>query len=375
MLQEMLSLEQSTADSPDPPKNANMFYIRTFMMRVRDIRSVFQAMLHDGYDNNPRIFAWMERIESHDVSDNQYLTLRYCGQSRNKPWDRHVSDIYSKSLKTFLAQFLKTLSMICPDVLSSSSIHTVIMATSTVPLGADILDIREQVLISLFGDSVLNTEVGGKDVIVLTEDDQTLFDALRTNTVADLKRTKPCSSRTLDQLRVYAKEVCHYANENSSTTLGKSSRRMTARTEQMLIDQGTPTCLRDGSAVMVTLGSNLGDDHDDEEESFFKAGGRSADAVSLVYNHFGHWEAGTMRQSYDHGMTHSLAKLHHLPFADVFPWFTKHRDDYKAASQFTCAYMKAVRPMVVSSYGSMVSFPCCIHSCQLLILPSPHSPH
>jgi hypothetical protein len=77
MLESMFALEVNNADSPSPPTLPNNLYGRTFTMRVSDMRNVFQGMLHDGYDRNPRIFACLERIAT--LSDNTYVRLRYCG--------------------------------------------------------------------------------------------------------------------------------------------------------------------------------------------------------------------------------------------------------------------------------------------------------
>lgn len=74
----MLVLKVNNADSPYPPLTANTFYIRTFTFKVEDARAVFQAMLHDGWDSNPNIFAILERLELLNASEQ--VELRYCGQ-------------------------------------------------------------------------------------------------------------------------------------------------------------------------------------------------------------------------------------------------------------------------------------------------------
>jgi hypothetical protein len=353
ILQNMLTLETSSADSPDPAPKSNVFYIRAFTMRVRDIRDVCQGMLHDGYDMNPRIFAWLERIEG--ISDNAYFTLRYCGQSQNKPWDRHVSDIYSKSLKSFLGQFLKTVGMMCSDVLSSATVHVVAKASTKLQLDPEILDLREQTLIALFGDGVLNTEVGGKDIVVLSEEDHTLFLLLGTDTTNLLKSTQSCPTPIRSKLMAYARAVRSYVDAHPTTVAGKAKRTFSQKTERMIYDQGTFSILSDGSAVMVSLGSDIGDTHEEDDSTFFEAGGRAADVVTAVYNHFGYWEAGVLNRPFDVNFTKTLAKAKLLPFVDVFAWFVKHKDDYEAAAEYTALYMKAAKPFVVLSYGSLVS--------------------
>jgi hypothetical protein len=351
MLNRMLSLKINTADSPHPLPGSNNFYIRSFTMRVRDIWDVSQSMLHDGYDMNTRVFSWMERIEALD--GNTYLTLRYCGQSQNRPWDRHVSDIYSKSLKSFMGQFLKTVGMLCPDVLKNATVHTVTKAASTLQLDADYLDLKEQVLIALFGDGVLNTEIGGKNSIILVQEDKDLFTTLNTTTVELLQTTHQCPATLRTKLQQYAKSVRRYVEDNAATTSGKLKNRFSDVTENMLVYQGTPRVLSDGSAVMVSLGSDLGDTHENEEGTFFEAGGRASDAITCIYNHFGQWENSV--SSYDKHMAKDLAKANFFPFADLFPWFLKHSNDYHAAGKFTGQYIEVTKPLIVLTFGSLVS--------------------
>jgi hypothetical protein len=83
MLASMMTLKPSTPESEELPQNTNVIYIRTFMLQVSDLRRVLQGLLHDGHDNNTRIFVWLERIDGE--SDNSYFTLRYLGMSKNRP--------------------------------------------------------------------------------------------------------------------------------------------------------------------------------------------------------------------------------------------------------------------------------------------------
>ena len=180
-LEFMLVIKVNNADSPYPPPTGNTFYIRTFTFKVEDARAVFQAMLHDSWDSNPNIFAILERLELLNASDQ--VELRYCGQvsGHDRPWERHLSDIYKTSLKTWFAQFVKTVGMIAVDALRTSQVHTVEKAHSAAGLSDDVVDLREQILIALFGDSVLNSEFGGKNMMILTKADQDAFDSLKTN--------------------------------------------------------------------------------------------------------------------------------------------------------------------------------------------------
>jgi hypothetical protein len=356
MLNDMLKLEMSTPDSPLPPPNSVLFYVRTFTIKVADLRNVLHAMLHDGYDMNEHIFVWLERID--EMSDIAYMTLRYCGQSKNRPWDRHVSDVYSTSLRSFLGQFLKTIGLICPSVLESARVQVVVHASATfgMPMGPNMQDLNEQVLIALFGDGVLNSEAGGHDTIALTQEDRDIFDALQTRTISALKLARPCSLVTQQELRRYARDVRAYVSRNPTTTKGQSKRhQFSDTTESMLVKQGTPLVLSNDSAAMVTLGSDLGDTHEEDDVPFFEAGGRSADLVTTMYNNFAHWENG-LTAAFDDDTTKNLARKNALPFADLFPWFVKHKNDYMATGQFAVQYMNATKPYVLLTYGVLPTF-------------------
>jgi hypothetical protein len=355
MLSTMLKLQVSDPNSAPVSETSSLFYIREFHVKVQDLKQIFRSMLHDGYDMNPRIFIWMERIEDQNVADSSYLTLRYCGQTKNSPWDRHVSDMYSTSLRSFLGQFYRTAGFACPWVLPEAKVWLVVDASSAAPVAQQHIDLQEQVLIALFGDCVLNTEHGGKDIITMTEDDQEVFASLNTTTIKELTRTKPCPPIMLQNLRDYAKNVRVYVQHNPTTLKGKTTHKFSQATEKMIVQQGAPCVLPDGSAVMVSVGSDLGDTHDDEESTFFEAGGRSADVVTTVYNHLYHWEQG-LSASFDDLSTKNLAKAGQLPFADLFPWFVKHNNDYSDASRLLGQYMNITKPYLVLSYGNLPTF-------------------
>jgi hypothetical protein len=106
---------------------------------------------------------------------------------------------------------------------------------------------------------------------------------------------------------------------------------------------------------MVTVGSDLGEQHDDLEDTFWNAGGRSVESVARVYNFFASWEGPTALETVNHQSTKNLAASGYLPFVDLFPWFTKDDKDCLAASRLLRQYMNTVKPMIVLTYGERVS--------------------
>jgi adenylylsulfate kinase-like enzyme len=179
-----------------------------------------------------------------------------------------------------------------------------------------------------------------------------------------------CPIAVLEQLKKYATSIMKYVTTHPTTTTGSGNtkHKFTNATRDMLVTQGSTVVLSDGSAVMVSVGTDLGDTHEDDDETFWYAGGRSVDAVSTVYNHFGHWEQGVVQASFNARLTRRMARKSCLPFTDVFPWFVKHDNDYSAGSKYLRRYMGIVKPIVVLTYGSLV----CESLFWLLILLTPH---
>ncbi len=166
MLSTLISLEISNADSPKKEDKTSVFYTREFRISTGDMRQIFHSMLHDGFDMNPHIFYWVNRLEDPKTKESDIFTLRYGGQTTDSPWKRHTSGLCNKGLKSFMGHFIRVVGMNCPHVLENARIYTVLgISVPGLPKAQVDLDVQEQVLIALFGDCVLNTQLGGKDMI------------------------------------------------------------------------------------------------------------------------------------------------------------------------------------------------------------------
>jgi hypothetical protein len=351
----LLDLAPSTPDSAQPVKNSVSFYIRSFSMQISDLRYVLDDMMQAGHELGGRVFGWLERLEYLD--NHAYVTLRYCGQTKNRPWDRHVSDIYSTSLSGFLPRFFKTVALYCPEVLSKASVQVVRLAGLEVKLHPAHVNLREQVLIALFGDGVLNAQAGGKDVSKFTEEDRTAFLSLESDTTNLLEaHTQKCPPAMQASIGQYIAQIQSYVETNPSTR-GGVKYAFNDQIKNMLSQQAMPVVLSKSyqCAVMVTIGSDIGELHENHQARFFEAGGRAADAAASCYNHFVHWELG-FGYSYDHTRTKSLVEAQFLPFVNTFPWFKKDELDYPAARDLLAQYLSHTRPLIVLTYGELVSF-------------------
>ncbi|KAH7379386.1 hypothetical protein DE146DRAFT_626241 [Phaeosphaeria sp. MPI-PUGE-AT-0046c] len=325
MLDALIALDEWTADTPAPSTASNLLYLRTFEVSAEVLQDALDVMDKEGYGTHERVQHWQKRLDE-DLNVGEIpavYTLRYCGQTTGSPWERHRGDMYGQ-LKTFFGRFLKVLGQTPEgiEVLKGAKVHTLSDAFQQV--STQTADLREQIIIALFGDGTLNSQAGGKDIITLYREDRDNFDHLQTQTT---------------QLLI---------------TVG--SGQFTDQTEAMILRQATPSVLANGSAVMVTLASDLGEDHEDAEDTFWEAGGRSVDAVSRIYNFFSSWEGPTALESVDANATKNLAANGHLPLVDLFPWFTKVEKDYLKASELLRRYMNKTKPMIVLGYGERQIF-------------------
>jgi hypothetical protein len=332
-----------------------MFYIRTYTIQVGQLKRVLQNMVDDGYGSGDKIPLWLQITD--DMEPKSYVTLRYCGQTKNRPWDRHVADIYATATTGFLARFFRTVGKWCPDVLSHATVETVVRANVDFRQPAKSTDLREQVLIALFGDGTLNVEAGGKDSMNVTNEDHVAFLALGSTNLLDAleKKTAPPSQTIYDGVYSYAKAVRQYVTANPSTT-SDGKYVFSRETEDIIAQQAIPTVLPDSSAVMVALGSDIGELQENQATPFFEGSSRAAGAVVDCYNHFGLWEQD-FDQKFDSNLTKKLARKNHLPFVDLFPWFSKEEKDYPAARKLLTRYMAEVQPLIVLCYGELVSQP------------------
>lgn len=263
-----------------------------------------------------------------------------------------------KGIKSFMGQFNRQLSMVCEDVLKNATIEVMEHATADLSLSKYILDRREQILILLLGDGALNTQIGGKDIIVLKSDDHELFSLVQTRTISAFKKIKqeglsPNALRS--RLGQWSKQVQTYADKHPTTRQGHRKLHIFSDENRITtLKEGFPIVLRDGSAVMVQVGSDIGDLHSEEGGTFWEAQGRSKHAMHHIINHLGYWEAGHLGK-FNGGLAKEMADAFLLPFIDIIPFHVKHKNDYLDATKLTDKYMGLTVPMIVVPYGELVS--------------------
>jgi hypothetical protein len=356
LINTLLALQPSTPDSPKPKPsdNSTKYYIRTYVIQVAHFRTILAELVDDGYGSFDQVPYWLKITDDMDIKSK--ITLRYCGQTKNRPWDRHVADVSSSAESSFIVRFFRLLAKTCPNVLSNTTVQTVTRVSTAFKLLAKDLDLQEQVLIALFGDGTLNIEAGGNASMNVTGDDHAAFTQLRSKNLVKLLQEglQPCSVTLRDAVHQYASAVRKYVRANPSTTDG-TRYEFTGQTENTIALQGTPSVLS-GNAVMITLGSDIGELQANQASAFFEGASRASVAVSDCYNYFALWEQEDgLGQAVDNNLAKSLAHKGMLPFVNLFPWFTKNEKDYPAARKLLGQYLATVQPMVVLTFGELVS--------------------
>jgi hypothetical protein len=264
MLETILPLDEWTSDTPMPSTKSNLLYIRTFQIPVSLLQKVLDEMYEQGFGTHDRIHYWQKRIAEESDDDATY-TLRYCGQTTGSPWERHRGDMYNQ-LQSFFGRFLRVLGQTADGIKVLSCAHVHSIAGVLAQVAADKSDLREQILIAIFGDGALNTQAGGKDVITLFREDRDNFDRLRTNTTRlFMTETRSYTKTEVEALQEYSRAVHKYVGKNPSTT---KTGLFTDQTEAIILRQAIPSVLSNGSAVMVTIGSDLREEHKSTEDTF-----------------------------------------------------------------------------------------------------------
>jgi hypothetical protein len=306
---------------------------------------------------NDKIFHWCELIDKNkDQGSSADFTVRYCGRTSGSPWDRHRRDVTrSVQHKSWFYRFLSLTMNVFPHIIAETEVDTVIDATGSADLLADALDLREQVLIALFGVGVLNMQSGGLNVVVpLTQKDHTTFLTLHTKTATRLQNTRPCSEEMKSLVEKYGDRIRQYVNAHPDST-GVSKRPYTNKLLECVVQQAMPATLTVGCALVTSIASNIGTDgHVDS--TFYKSERRSAEVVNTCFDQLDFWERPFGESSFEPGATKSMSKAGHLPFVDVFPWFQKNNADFAEAGKILSSYLQTTKPLIVLTYGQLPSY-------------------
>lgn len=349
----------SLAQDTEVSKKSTVFYIRSFEFTAEEFGEVLGSVLGESYSMNDRIFPWLEQIEELEKQkkrpEETIWTVRYCGKTNKGPWTRHKQDLtQSTKAKSWFLTFLETTRRDHPEIALEPTIDMVALATAAEEFDPTVLNLREQILIALCGDGVLNMQVGGEDILTrFTQRDEEVFLHLHTKTRSLMNDLDDCPDKMARGLDIYIQNVRQYVNDNPAST-GTDRREFTPALEACLLRQATPTVLSIGCALFTTMATDIGqDDHDDSE--FYHSGRRSAEVVNACFDQIEHWEKPD-GSPFKRGATKAMSNDGYLPFVDLFPWFRKDDHDFGNAGQLLLSYLNATSPLIVLTYGQLPSY-------------------
>lgn len=165
-------------------------------------------------------------------------------------------------------------------------------------------------------------------------------------------RPYPASLR--DSLAHYVKQICTYVDADYTTRKGETDYVFSDTVQDNLFQQAVSQLLKDGSALMVTLGSDIGEIYNNHVGKFLATKGPSAASVVACYNQFAFWEGSELRPN--PYCTKQLSDAGLLPFVNAFPWFTKRADNWYGARRLLEKYLNLTKPYIILAYGGVVSF-------------------
>ncbi|KAK5713409.1 hypothetical protein LTR17_017590 [Elasticomyces elasticus] len=347
----LLRLQESDAYAEAPPKNTTLFYIRTHIFTRDEVLDVLQAMLDEGYEYFTQLYVWLDIFQ--DMEPDAKVNSRYGGQTTQQPWLRHYQDFMGQG-SSFGKRFVQIAADLYPEVIANTKVYVVSDATIDFKIVPSMLDIREQIVIALCGDSALNVEKGGvQHNFSPLQEDIDLFLQLGTETAPLLlSKMTPCSDTVKQQLRVYAEKISQYANDHCDTT-GSDRIPYSQEMEDAVFQELLPATMSNGYTPLLTLSDDKPVQWAEDPKPFWQEKLKTADLSQTVVSHLGSWEQGS--SALDHTLAQRLAEQHCLPFTDVYPWTRKDDGDWEWVVQHLRGFLKIANPVVVSTHGKVVS--------------------
>ena len=219
----------------------------------------------------------------------------------------------------------------------------------------DILNLREQTLIALFGlELLLNSQHGGHGHhFEPNDDDVKQFRSLQSNTVKRFRtQLENAPKKTETGILNYAQNVQEYANKHPETT-GAGQYAFQDKLRKVVEDQCLPAFVRGrGHSVLVTVGSEFTLEAYLNAVPFYKGGSGARDLVAEIFSCLVKWESGPYTQSITPA---DMVDRHYLPFINLFSWTKIHDRDQNAAVGQVREYLQAAKPLVALTFGQKVS--------------------
>lgn len=358
LVSEVLETRLSTANSPPPANDKSVtFYVRTLPFRVFELIHVLSEMDREGY-----IFQkakdWVVELEGLHPLAIKYI--RFAGKCVGKTaYQRAQGDLYYFS-GSYALTFMQIAATLYPNVVDNAVIHEFPKAFIDGPAQGAVADVREQLLIALFDNGSVNTQIGGEGAVWRpTGADQMVFLPLQTNVMAQYATaTVPLPQNLVDRIHRYAAEMTDYANEHPYIS-GTVDNAFTARIEQVIIEQALSCLMPNGFTPLCFVGAHLPAEHSVAPRGFWVQDGRSMELARNVINALASWEQpiGVLNPTY----ALTLAAAHQLPFVDFYPGWKTMASEIEDSARLFRTYLNIVNPLILTVYGDEVCQQHCLH--------------
>ncbi|CAH0054694.1 unnamed protein product [Clonostachys solani] len=298
-LGEIVNLERVPLTRSQRPTGHISFYIRTFSFKAFELRKVIDNISINGHDKCHILQAWARLLQTIDPTASLHATL-----------------------------------LLYPDV------------------------VRDAIVQEICHGGVINTEAGGRFLHEPSLNDERYFKLLSTRVVQQIgnqELTHLISSNKQLQIEALAKEIQAYANTHQYET-GTSKYPFLKPQLDSLVRNLEFSTLRNGWTPFLTLGAEITQSafRNHDSKSFFLGSSKSAHLATTTYDHFGSWE--TTPADDKTTITSRMVACNHLPFINLFNWPKTDDATINDALQFLKRYFELTQPVVVMTYGHLLSF-------------------
>jgi hypothetical protein len=368
-LQAMMNLERSTADTPDPPAETSIYYIRSFELTQLEFQEVIDRLENeDSRTGSRKINAWKEAMKLASSEGNVFV--RYVGMSgRVSAFSRFAADMqYRVDGRGFFGKFMDCLGEIAPRVLVNCKVFTVphtkpnsfqLQDGRLMRLPVEDIDVPERVLVELLGaTTLLNSRSGGKYSSYQPGDaDVAQFLNLQTNVFEKINRmirsaqlTAP-DETTQAHVAEYASEVRDLGRQYPSE-LGTDSIEATDGMELACAEQASyASCY--GETLFLLVGDYVPVSAMFNPAPYWQQ--TKARSVMFMKNALSRLYATEQQQStWNPAQINKFLDLSLFPFVD-FQSTPKHNARLAESSSILRKYIAKAKPLIVLSFERRTS--------------------
>jgi uracil-DNA glycosylase len=123
--------------------------------------------------------------------------------------------------------------------------------------------------------------------------------------------------------------------------------------ERVISAQATPTCLKNGHALLLFLGQTPSKKANRNSPGFWASESESSRIMQTVLEKCLKWEIA-VTDTQERSLT-GMIDQGFLPFLNLYPWGNASDEDFEPATDLFRAYLKAVRPLIIVCLGHEVN--------------------